>query len=346
MQTSTRNRSRLMMMMKKRFPPATRQPTAPGVRTGRPLPFLRGMPVAGALCLALAGGFLALPVNDARATNIIAVVNGEVVTSYQIDARREFLRATTGQSPSRNVILEQLIEEKLKISAARQNRVSPRPAEVNRQFAEIAKRNNMSIEYLERLLRRLGTSPQTMKDQILAEVSWRKAVRAAFAKKAHKYRADFAAEMRARINQGSNDATDYTLRPVIVVVPKKANDAAIAQRRRVAEAIAKSAASCDDAKNVARAYRDVVVRNPIIRSTQELGETLAEKVAATPVGNFTPAHRTSNGFVTYGVCKTRALKGQILPDLLQRTNFVDAKINDFAEDYLAELKEKAIIRRN
>ncbi len=311
--------------------------------------WLRLLPSGGLLStivatlVLMAAGLLAP--HGAVAADIAAIVNGEVVTDFQIKARRQFLRATTGNSPSRQVVLEQLIEEKLKVSAAKQNRVVARPGEVRRQFADVAKRNNMTVEYLERLLRRLGTTPQTMHEQIRAEISWRKAVRASFDKKAYKYQADFATEMLAKSRRGEIDGIDFTLRPVIVVVPKSANNAQISKRRKVAEAIRKGATSCADVKSVAKSYRDVVVRSLIIRSSHELGEALADQVKATPVGAFTPVERTSAGFAIYGVCKTRILKSPILPGLLQRTQFMSEKIRDYADDYLAQLKSKAVIER-
>ena len=72
---------------------------------------------AAAALVALTGG-----VSPLRAQSVAVMVNGEPITNYDIDQRSKLTMLTTQQEPPRQEVIEDLIDEKVKIKEARDSR--------------------------------------------------------------------------------------------------------------------------------------------------------------------------------------------------------------------------------
>ena len=69
---------------------------------------------------AIAGAMLALAASGAAAqVNVVVLVNGEPITAFDIEQRTRFLQLATNKTPTRQEVLDELIDEKLKIQLTR-----------------------------------------------------------------------------------------------------------------------------------------------------------------------------------------------------------------------------------
>ena len=82
---------------------------------------------------------------------IVAVVNDEVVSDYDINERIGLILATTGQIESeeqflelRESVLEQLVDEHLQVQEAFDKELTISDEQVEQRYAEVAARNNVS----------------------------------------------------------------------------------------------------------------------------------------------------------------------------------------------------------
>lgn len=136
--------------------------------------------VLGASALLMAGG---RPAASQSAQRIAAVVNDDVITSRDLDDRLELVMLTSGIADSAQArqrlapqVLRSLIEETLQDQEARRLDIRVEDAEVEQALANIAQRNQMSVETMRRFLAQNGINSETLLDQVRAQIAWVKIV--------------------------------------------------------------------------------------------------------------------------------------------------------------------------
>lgn len=114
-----------------------------------------------------------------------AIVNGEVITQTDVDQRLALLAiANDGKLPTdqidqlRQQVLRNLIDETLQIQAARRADITVTDQDIERTVARVAEGNKQTPEQLAALLKRNGSSINSIRRQIHGEVAWQRLLRA------------------------------------------------------------------------------------------------------------------------------------------------------------------------
>src|SRR5262245_15276836 len=74
------------------------------------------------------------------AQTVVVMVNGEPITSYDIEQRTKLDALSTHKAPSRQEVIDELIDQKVKIREAKQFSVDPTSADVDASFAQMSAR--------------------------------------------------------------------------------------------------------------------------------------------------------------------------------------------------------------
>lgn len=117
--------------------------------------------------------------NVRRAT---AVVNGDVITGTDVDQRLALIVAANQGKISddemkrlRLQVLRNLIDETLQIQEAKASDIDISQAEVDQSYARVAAQNfNQNTSAMDAYLKRIGSSPASLKRQIRGEMSWQR----------------------------------------------------------------------------------------------------------------------------------------------------------------------------
>ncbi len=128
--------------------------------------------------------FLALATAcQAQETRIAAVVNSDIVTAEDVQARLLLVMKSSGipDTPQNRQqlqprVLQQLIDEKLELAEAKHYKVTADKGEIDRSLANIESRNNMTKGGLDQYLKAAGIPRSTLVDQLTASVLWNKVV--------------------------------------------------------------------------------------------------------------------------------------------------------------------------
>lgn len=114
---------------------------------------------------------------------VAAVVNDEVVSTYDVRQRSALILASSGITPSaeamrqvRSQALRALVDERLQVQEALERKVKFEKSEVDQSLENIAKANNLSVAQFTKQLKDSGAGVQTLRDQIGAEIMWRRLV--------------------------------------------------------------------------------------------------------------------------------------------------------------------------
>jgi peptidyl-prolyl cis-trans isomerase SurA len=134
--------------------------------------------LASLSCLLLACG----PAGAAE-QRIVAVVNDDVISAQDLNDRLQLVTLTSGIPDSEEArarlapqVLRGLIEETLQLQEAERLDITVEDTEIQRTLANIAERNRMTVEAMQRFFVQKGISLATLLDQVRAQIAWVKVV--------------------------------------------------------------------------------------------------------------------------------------------------------------------------
>jgi len=300
---------------------------------------------AGRLLLAASLLVAALMIAPGPAeAQVVVVVNGMPITEYDIDQRSKLIATSIHKTPTREQVINDLIEDKLKISRAKFYGFEVSEDEVNNAFNNMAKRQHVTVDQFRQVLSRYGLSPNTLKDRIRAELTWQQLIRGKFGPSLEIGESDIDNAMRAR-NEDVKDSVGYiyTLYPVIIVVPRGSSAATVEAKRREAENLRSRFSNCNEGLALARALPDVAVREPISRSSGSLASQLRDLLASMEVGKLTTPDVTAQGLQMFALCSKKQttqespLKSQVREQIFNKRFEAESK------KYLDEIRRQALI---
>ena len=190
--------------------------------------------VAGASILATAAG----------AQQVVVIVNGEPITALDIEQRTKLNQLSTHKAPARQEVLDELINEKLKVKEAKKFGLEIPSSEVDTAYASMASRMRITPEQLTEQLAKSGVNAATLKARIKADITWSQLVRGRYQSSLQIGDKDILTAMESK----SNDTVsyDYTLRPILFFVPPGSPETFVDGRKREAEALRGRFQGCDD----------------------------------------------------------------------------------------------------
>ncbi len=282
----------------------------------------------------------------ASAQGVVAMVNGEPITGHDLASRIKLFQTGNQKPPSRDEVLEELINEKIKILHGRRYDVKISDADVERAFATMAQRSGRDAAGFAAAMQQSGLDPKTLKQRLRAELIWRQVLQATAPGIFQVRDADVVAILTARGEQPQISAVQYSLQQIVFVVARGTPEAAKAARRKEADALRSRFASCEEGMRIAREYREVVIKDPVRRISTDLPASLQKLLAETPDGRLTPPEPTSAGFEVVAVCERK----QVIADVSGQREFKDQllaqRLQAYEKELLESLKRKAVIKKN
>jgi peptidyl-prolyl cis-trans isomerase SurA len=282
---------------------------------------------------------------QARAQHVVVLVNGEPITAFDIEQRAKLLQVTTGKQASRQEVIEELIEEKLKLQQLKRYSIEGMDIEVENAFANMARRARMTPQQLTDQLEKSGIKVGTLKSRIKADITWNQVVRGRYQSSFQFSERDIAAKL-GEAGMNPTVGYDYTLRPILFVVPRGSPEGVREARRKEAEALRARFQDCNEGIRYARTLRDVAVRGSTTRSSADLAPALREILDKTEVGRLTPPEVTLNGIELYAVCRKEPSSAENSPEKKKiREELFSQQFAAKAKAYMKELRSQAMIER-
>ena len=176
------------------------------------------------MALALIGS-----VSPLRAQSVAVMVNGEPITNYDIDQRSKLSFLTTRKPADRQQVINELIDEKLKIKEAKKFGVDPTSSDVNQSYAAMSSRMRLTPDQLTKSLEGQGIRPETLKERIKADMVWGSLVRGRYKESLQVSERDVNAALRNEVgeNKESTDSFEYKMQPIVLIVPRGSPSSAI-----------------------------------------------------------------------------------------------------------------------
>lgn len=123
------------------------------------------------------------------------VVNDSVITNYDIDQRMALIAALGATENLRELAVEQLTEDRLKVQAAEALEIELPEGAIEAGIEEFAQARGLTVEQVQSVLEARGIDKQAMSDFVEAGLLWREVVLARFRDRAQPTDADLDAAL-------------------------------------------------------------------------------------------------------------------------------------------------------
>ncbi len=298
---------------------------------------MRGLALAGAVWLP------AVMMPHAAIAQVVALVYGQPITQNDIDQRAKFEQLSTQKTPSRQAVLDELINEILKLREAKRWGIDISDTDVDNAYANISNRMRVSPAQLTQNLAKNGVNAATLKARLKADAAWQQLVRGRYQTSLQVSDKEVQTALGAQGEDKDFAAFEYVMRPILFLVPPGSSDAVIQARRRDAEAFRARFKGCDEGIPMARGLRDVAVRDQVIRNSADLSSELRKILDNVPVGTLTPPDVTRHGLEMFAICSKNQSKADT-PGKRQARDAVFAKrYEEISGRYLKQLRAAALI---
>jgi peptidyl-prolyl cis-trans isomerase SurA len=280
-----------------------------------------------------------------HAQSVAVMVNGDPITSYDIEQRTKLNFLTTHKPSDRQQVINELIDEKLKIKEAKKYGVDPSPSDIDQAFASMSGRMRVSPEQLTKSLESQGIRPDTLKARIRADMVWTSLVRGRYKESLQVGEKDVAAAVQASGGDEKQeaDAFEYKMQPIVLVVPRGSAPAIVEGRQKEAEALRNRVQSCADANALFKTMPNAAIRDTVVKTSADIPQVLREVLDKTPIGHLTAPEITKQGVEMVALCARQPTTIDTPKKKEIRDKMYAEKYEAKSKWYLQELRKAAMI---
>jgi peptidyl-prolyl cis-trans isomerase SurA len=298
------------------------------------------------LILGCAAGLLLLGCATPSCAQTVAVmVNGEPITSYDIEQRSKLNVLTTHKPADRQQVINELIDEKLKIKEAKKFGVDPTVSDIDQSYAAMSGRMRITPEQLTKSLENQGIRPDTLKDRIKADMVWTSLVRGRFKESLQIGEKDVAAAVK--VSGGDQkpeaDSFEYKMQPIVLIVPRGSAPATIEARQKEAEGLRNHVQTCAEANAFFKSMPNAAIREIVTKTSADIPPTLRDLLDKTPIGHLTPPEVTKQGVEMVALCARNPTTVDTPKKREIREKMYAEKYEAKSKAYLQEVRKAAMI---
>jgi peptidyl-prolyl cis-trans isomerase SurA len=279
-----------------------------------------------------------------HAQTVAVMVNGEPITNYDIDQRSKLNFLSTHKTPVRQQVIDELIDEKVKIKEGKKYGVDPTASDVDQSFAAMSSRMRTTPELLAKSLESQGIRPETLKARMKAEMVWTSLIRGRYKESLQVGEKDVAAAVQANGDEKlQTEAFEYQMRPIVLIVPRGSAQAAIEARVKEAESLRTRIQTCDEANSFFKSMPNAAIRETVTKTSADIPAVLREGLDKTPIGHLTAPEVTKQGVEMVALCGRKATTVDTPKKKEIREKMFAEKYEAKSKSYLQEVRKAAMI---
>ncbi len=279
-----------------------------------------------------------------HAQTVAVMVNGEPITNYDIEQRSKLNALTTRKPAVRQEIIDELINEKVKIKEGKKFGVDPSSSDIEGSFASMASRMRTSPDQLAKSLEGQGIRTDTLKHRIKAEMVWTSLIRGRFKESLQVGEKDVAAAVQVKgDDKQEGEAFEYQMRPIVLIVPRGSPPSMIDARRKEAEAMRSRVQTCEDANGLFKSMQNAAIRDTVVKTSADIPAVLREVLDKTPIGHLTAPEVTKQGVEMVALCGRKPTTIDTPKKKEIRDKMYAEKYEAKSKSYLQEVRKAAMI---
>jgi peptidyl-prolyl cis-trans isomerase SurA len=273
------------------------------------------------------------------------MVNGEPITQYDIEQRSKLIMLSTKKMPERQQVVDELIDEKVKIKEGKKFGIDPSTSDVDQSYASMSSRMHITPEQLTKSLESQGIRPDTLKSRVRADMVWSNLVRGRYKESLQVGEKDVAAAVQETGADEKSDvqAFEYKMQPIVLIVPRGSAAEAVETRKKEAEALRARIQTCAEANAFFKSMQNAAIREAVTKTSADIPPSLRELLDNTPIGHLTPPELTKQGVEMVVLCAREPTKIDTPKKKEIRDKMFAEKYEAKSKWYLQEVRRAAMI---
>jgi peptidyl-prolyl cis-trans isomerase SurA len=279
------------------------------------------------------------------AQTVAVMVNGEPITHYDIEQRGKLNFLTTHKAADRQQVIDELIDEKVKIKEGKKFGVDPTASDVDQSYAGMSSRMRITPDQLTKSLEGQGIRPDTLKARIKAEIVWTSLIRGRYKESLQVGEKDVAAAVQGSggDDKQAGESFEYKMQPIVLIVPRGSAPAAIEARQKEAEALRSRVQTCAEANAFFKTMQNAAIREIVTKTSADIPAVLRELLDKTPIGHLTPPEVTKQGVEMVALCARNPTTVDTPKKKEIRDKMFVEKYEAKSKAYLQEVRKAAMI---
>jgi peptidyl-prolyl cis-trans isomerase SurA len=280
-----------------------------------------------------------------HAQTVAIMVNGEPITNYDIEQRSKLTLLSTHKPADRQQVINELIDEKLKIKEAKKFGVDPTSTDIDQAYAQMSSRMRITPDQLTKSLESQGIRPDTLKARIKADMVWGSLVRGRFKESLQVGEKDVAAAVQVSGGEEKQETEsfEYKMQPIVLIVPRGSGSAVVEAKQKEAEALRSRVQTCEEANSFFKSMPNAAIREAVIKTSADIPPVLRELLDKTPVGHLTPPEVTKQGVEMVALCDRKPTTIDTPKKREIREKMYTEKYEAKSKAYLQEVRRAAMI---
>jgi peptidyl-prolyl cis-trans isomerase SurA len=283
-------------------------------------------------------------ISPLQAQGVVVMVNGDPITDFDIEQRSKLNFLSSHKTQSRQDVINDLIDDRVKIKEGKKYGVDPSGSDVDQAFGDMSSRMHITSDQLAKSLESQGIRSETLKSRVKADLVWGSLVRGRFKERLQVGEKDVAAAVKA---EGGDDqqagAFEYRMQPIVLIVPRGSAQAALEARHKEAEMLRSRIQTCDEANNYFRSMQNAAIRTPVIKTSADIPPNLRKVLDDTPIGHLTPPEVTKQGIEMVALCARQPTTIDTPKKKEMREKMYAQKYEATSKTYLQEIRKAAMI---
>jgi peptidyl-prolyl cis-trans isomerase SurA len=272
-----------------------------------------------------------------HAQSVVVMVNGDPITNYDVEQRSKLNFLSTHKSQVRQQVIDELIDERLKIKEGKKYSVDPSSSDIDGLYSGMSSRMHITPDALTKSLATTGIRPETLKERMKAEMVWSSLIRGRYKESLQvgEKEVDKAAKSDETPEKSNTDSFEYKMQPIVLVVERGSPPAVTEARRKEAEALRSRVQTCEEANILFKSMQNAAIREAVTKTSADLPAPLRDMLDKTPIGHLTEPEVTKQGVEMVALCDRK-------PTTIDTPKKKEVRDKMFAEKY--EAKSKAYLR--
>ncbi len=265
------------------------------------------------------------------------------------DLQRNMLEQLRNESRAANVAKyrkqaeEELIDERLKIQAAKKLGIEVSEAEVSAIIKSLADRNKMTNEQFAQHLKGMGVDISTLSERFRAQKAWRDLISRRYAAQVSVTQRDVDRMISSAAMETGDDTTELQLQKITLALPSKIDQAALIKRYSEAEALRRRYRSCATMAELAKGASEARFTDMKFVKPAAIPEPTRTMLLGAKDGDMLPPATTASGVEMYAVCGRRAVAGNEAARTKALQELQSKELEVLARRHMRNLRQEADI---
>jgi peptidyl-prolyl cis-trans isomerase SurA len=282
--------------------------------------------------------------SPARA-QVAVMVNGEPITNFDIEQRSKLLMLSTHKQPDRKDVINELIDEKVKLREGKKFSIDPSPSDVDQSYSAMAGRMRITADALTKSLESQGIRADTLKARIKTDMVWSNLIRGRYKESLQIGEKDIEqkAKEQGEDAKGEAQGVEYKMQPIVLIVPRGSGPEVVESRKKEAEALRARIQSCTEANAFFKAMPNAAIRESVSKTSADIPPSLREILDGMQIGHLTPPEVTKQGVEMVVLCAREPTKVDTPKKKEIREKMFNEKYEAKSKSYLREVRAAAMI---